>query len=104
MIWSDFLGKPAAFPQGPFILAAALRAPVMLMFGIMQQRQLHIYCENFADPLILPRAQRLPALQDAVDRYAARLEHYSLLAPQDWVNFYDFWQHPADDAPEGKPD
>lgn len=104
VIWSDFLGKPAAFPQGPFILAAALRAPVMLMFGIMQQRQLHIYCENFADPLILPRAQRLPALQDAVDRYAARLEHYSLLAPHDWFNFYDFWQHPADDAPEGKPD
>lgn len=104
VIWSDFLGKSAAFPQGPFILAAALRAPVMLMFGIMQQQQLHIYCESFADPLILPRAHRLPALQEVVDRYAARLEHYSLLAPHDWFNFYDFWQHPADDATDRKPD
>ena len=104
VIWSDFLGKPAAFAQGPFILAAALRAPVMLMFGIMQQQRLHIYCESFADPLILPRDQRLPALQEAVDRYAARLEYYSLLAPHDWFNFYDFWQHPADDASERKPD
>lgn len=104
VIWSDFLGKPAAFPQGPFILAAALKAPVMLMFGIRQERRLHIYCESFADPLILPRANRLPALQETVDRYAARLEHYSLLAPHDWFNFYDFWQHPADDASERKPD
>lgn len=104
VIWSDFLGKPAAFPQGPFILAAALRAPVMLMFGIMQRRQLHIYCEDFADPLVLARANRLAALQEAVDRYAARLEHYSLLAPHDWFNFYDFWQHPSDVAPDRKPD
>jgi len=104
VIWSDFLGKPAAFAQGPFILAAALRAPVMLIFGIMQQQRLHIYCESFADPLILPRAHRLPALQEAVDCFAARLEHYSLLAPHDWFNFYDFWQHPADDASDRKPD
>lgn len=104
VIWSDFLGKPAAFPQGPFILAAALKAPVMLMFGIRQERRLHIYCESFADPLILPRANRLPALQETVDRYAARLEYYSLLAPHDWFNFYDFWQHPADDASDRKPD
>lgn len=104
VIWSDFLGKPAAFPQGPFILAAALKAPVMLMFGIRQERRLHIYCESFADPLMLPRANRLPALQETVDRYAARLEHYSLLAPHDWFNFYDFWQHPADDASDRKPD
>ena len=104
IIYSEFLGQPAAFPQGPFILAAALRAPVMLMFGIMQQQRLHIYCESFADPLILPRGKRLPALQAAVDHYAARLEHYSLLAPHDWFNFYDFWQHPADVAPDRKPD
>jgi len=104
VIWSEFLGKPAAFPQGPFILAAALRAPVLLMFGIMQQQRLHIYCELVADPLILPRVNRLPALQEAVDRYAARLEHYSLLAPHDWFNFYDFWQHPADDATDRKRD
>ncbi|WP_047607468.1 glycosyltransferase family 2 protein [Rahnella aquatilis] len=104
VIYSEFLGKTAAFPQGPFILAAALRAPVMLMFGIMQRQRLHIYCESFADPLVLPRANRLPALQAAVDHYAARLEHYSLLAPHDWFNFYDFWQHPADVAPERKPD
>jgi len=96
VIYSEFLGAPAAFPQGPFILAAALRVPVFLMFGIQQQRKLHIYFEPFADPLLLPRSHRQQSLQHTIDRYAARLEHYSLLAPHDWFNFYDFWQHPAD--------
>ena len=100
VIYSDFLGAPAAFPQGPFILAAALRVPVFLMFGIMQNRKLNIYFEPFADPLLLARATRQQCLQNAVDRYAQRLEHYSLLAPHDWFNFYDFWQRPDADPKE----
>ncbi|MEE7305363.1 hypothetical protein Q0T56_24900, partial [Escherichia coli O18:H14] len=26
--------------------------------------------------------------------YAQRLEHYALLSPLDWFNFFDFWQLP----------
>ena len=62
-IWSDFLGRAAPFPQGPFVLAAALRCPVLLMFALQQQGKLRIHCEPFADPLLLPRAQRQQALQ-----------------------------------------
>ena len=32
------------------------------------------------------------------------VEHYSLRAPHDWFNFYDFWQRPADAASDRKPD
>jgi predicted LPLAT superfamily acyltransferase len=95
VILSDFLGAPAAFPQGPFILASVLRVPVFLMFGILQRQRLNIYFEPFADPLLLPRATRQQSLQNIVDSYAQRLEHYSLLAPHDWFNFYDFWQRPS---------
>lgn len=98
VIWSDFLGRPAPFPQGPFVLAAALRCPVLLMFALQQQGKLRIHCERFADPLLLPRAQRQQALQEAVDRYAARLAHYALLAPLDWFNFFDFWTLPDPQA------
>lgn len=100
VIWSSFLGKPAPFPQGPFVLAAALRCPVLLMFALREQGQLKLHCEPFADPLLLPRATRQQALQDAVDRYAARLEHHALIAPLDWFNFFDFWQLP--DQPQEK--
>ncbi|WP_145481819.1 glycosyltransferase family 2 protein [Yersinia aldovae] len=120
VIWSSFLGHPAPFPVGPFALACALRCPVFLMFGLRlsepgrqaasigpcdqaSSARLHVYFEPFADPLVLPRADRQFALQQVVDRYAARLEYYSLLAPLDWFNFYDFW-HLNDEKPnQGNP-
>ncbi|WP_428944153.1 glycosyltransferase family 2 protein [Pantoea sp. FN060301] len=92
--WSRFMGQPAPFPQGPFILASILRCPVNLIFALRQQGKLHIHCEPFADPLLLPRADRQNALQQATDRYAGRLEHYALQSPLDWFNFFDFWQLP----------
>ena len=94
VIWSPFMGAPAPFPQGPFILASILRCPVALIFALQQSDKLHIHCEPFADPLLLPRADRQQALQETVDRYASRLEHYALLSPLDWFNFFDFWRLP----------
>lgn len=92
--WSRFMGQAAPFPQGPFILAAILRCPVNLLFALRQQGKLRIYCEPFADPLLLPRADRQQALQHIIDRYAERLEHYALQSPLDWFNFFDFWRLP----------
>lgn len=92
--WSRFMGQVAPFPQGPFILASILRCPVDLIFALRQQEKLRIHCEPFADPLLLPRATRQQALQNTVDRYAERLEHYALQSPLDWFNFFDFWQLP----------
>lgn len=94
VIWSDFLGKAAPFPQGPFVLASALRCPVSIMFVLREQGKLRVHCEPFADPLLLPRATREAALQAPVDRYAQRLAHHAMLAPLDWFNLFDFWQLP----------
>lgn len=94
VIWSPFMGQPAPFPQGPFILASILRCPVVLIFALRQQGKLVLHSEPFADPLRLPRGERQQALQETVDRYAQRLEHYALLSPLDWFNFFDFWHLP----------
>jgi len=40
----------------------------------------------------VPREQRDAAVQVALARYVARLEHYARRAPYNWFNFYDFWQ------------
>ncbi|EHD23774.1 MULTISPECIES: glycosyltransferase family 2 protein [Brenneria] len=102
VVWSRFLGREAPFPQGPFVLAAALRCPVLLMFVLREGRTLSVYCEPFADPLALPRDARQQALQQAVDRYAERLAHYALKSPLDWFNFFDFWSLPDNRPAAGK--
>ncbi len=99
VIWSEFLGEPAPFPQGPFILAAALCCPVALIFALKQHNRLQIHFEHFADRIALPRSQRQLMLQQTVDRYAARLEHYCMISPLDWFNFFDFWQLPEASSP-----
>lgn len=87
-----FLGAEARFAAGPFMLAAALRCPVYLTFGLYRgNNRYDLYCEPFAEAIELPRKQRERALSEVVQRYADRLEAYVRLAPNNWFNFYDFW-------------
>lgn len=94
---ATFFGRVARFPAGPFLLASLLKCPVYLTFGIYRHpNQYDLFCEPFAERMQLPRKDRQRALQDVVQRYADRLEHYARSAPYNWFNFYDFWQ----DGPE----
>jgi predicted LPLAT superfamily acyltransferase len=88
-----FLGDEAPFPTGPFILAAALRCPVYLTFGLYRgDNRYDLHCEPFAERIDLPRKQREQALEAVVQRFADRLEAYVRRAPDNWFNFYDFWR------------
>ncbi|WP_041651128.1 lipid A biosynthesis acyltransferase [Marinomonas posidonica] len=87
----QFLQHPASFPQGAFILAGLLKCPVFLMFCLKQQNKYHIYIELFSEQLMGPRKTREQRLDNTVKDYAKRLEHYCLMQPLQWFNFYDFW-------------
>lgn len=92
----DFLGAPAPFPASPFLLAAALKVPVVLCFGLyFGGNRYELHFESFADVLTIDRANREAALKAVVQRFADRVAHYAHLAPYNWFNFYDFWQTPA---------
>jgi predicted LPLAT superfamily acyltransferase len=88
---APFLGRPAPFPEGPFVLASLLECPVYLLFCLKIDGRYRVFLEPFADPLVLPRAGRSEALERVIERYAARLEAHCLLAPTQWFNFFDFW-------------
>ncbi|WP_299019764.1 glycosyltransferase [uncultured Photobacterium sp.] len=96
VVWADFLGKPAPFPQGPFMLSAVLKAPVYLLFGLRDDSKptphFNVYFEPFSEQIKLPRGQREEALKAVVSQYARRLEKYTLQAPLQWFNFFNFWQ------------
>jgi predicted LPLAT superfamily acyltransferase len=88
----DFLGAPAEFAEGPFILAHLLECPVYLFFCPREPSGYRIYLEPFAERIDLPRAQRAQALRSHVRRYAARLESLCANTPYQWFNFYNYWQ------------
>ncbi len=94
-----FFGDEASFPAGPFLLASLLRCPVYLVFGLYREpNRYDLHCEPFADVIELPRARREECLAEVVQRYADRLQVYARSAPDNWFNFFDFWQAPSPDV------
>jgi predicted LPLAT superfamily acyltransferase len=88
----QFLGGPAPFAEGPFVLAAALGVPVVLFSAVQDHEgRYRIRFESFADRVGLPRRARDTALQKVCERYATWLERRCREAPYNWFNFYDFW-------------
>jgi predicted LPLAT superfamily acyltransferase len=91
--YTDFLGQPAPFPVGPWLLAHTLQVPVLLCFGLyLGGKRYRLIFEPFAEQVVIPRHQRASALDALIARYAGRLEHYVHVDPYNWFNFYDFWQ------------
>lgn len=88
-----FLGTERDFPAGPYVLAAALKAPILLMFLVKTGvRDYALFIERFAEPGDLPaRKDRAAGVNALARRYAARLEDYARRFPTQWYNFYDFW-------------
>ncbi len=87
------LDADANLPVGPFRMAALLRRPVVFMVGLyLGGNRYAIHFEPLADFSDIARGQRDAAVQAAITRYAALLDHYCRKAPYNWFNFFDFWQ------------
>jgi predicted LPLAT superfamily acyltransferase len=99
----EFLGAPAAFPLGPFRMAAIMKCPVVFMTGLYRGgNRYDIHFEALADFSAVPPGTRSIAVEAAVSRYAALLEQHCRMAPFNWFNFFDFWRAPAA-HPAGQP-
>lgn len=91
----DFLGQRAAFPQGPWLLAGLLRCPVNLLCCMKIDGRYRVMLEPFLEHTTWERGRRDEAIEGWVARYAAWLGKTCLLAPQQWFNFFPFWQTPV---------
>jgi predicted LPLAT superfamily acyltransferase len=88
----NFLGGTAEFPAGPWLLAAALKVPVMLVFGVWRggdRYEAHV--QLLSEKIELPRSNRDVELARLVQQYADRLATQVRGAPYNWLNFFDFW-------------
>ncbi|ANN66590.1 glycosyl transferase [Bordetella bronchialis] len=95
IVQADFLGAPAAFPQGPWLLGALLKCPVNLLFCTRIGGRYRVTLERLADRIELPRGRRTEAVGHWAQRYADRLARECRDAPQQWFNFYPFWSRHA---------
>ncbi len=87
----NFLGRPARFPTGPFLIAAALKLPLMYIFPRYLNGRYEVTCELVDERFELPRHDRQRLLQVAIEHFSGRLEYFVRLSPYNWFNFYDFW-------------
>jgi predicted LPLAT superfamily acyltransferase len=92
-----FLGREAPFPTSPWMIAAMLKLPVVLAFGLYRGgRRYDLHFELFSEGLDVPRQHRAARIRECVEAYARALERRAREAPYNWFNFFDFWS--ADDA------
>lgn len=85
-----FLGAPAKFPIGAFVLAATFKVPVSFVFA-MKETNLHYHF--FATPDRNDPLMNKDALsKKLVTEFAGEMENKVKKYPAQWYNFYDFWQ------------
>jgi predicted LPLAT superfamily acyltransferase len=87
----DFLGAPAKFPLGPFMIASAFRVPVVFVFPVYARGRYEIHFETLSESFSVPRQDRQALLGAVVQHFADRLAEHARRAPYNWFNFYDFW-------------
>jgi len=97
----QFLGRTAALPVGPYVLASLLKCPLYLLACIREGRHHTVVFEPLAEQVRLPRGQRLQGAAVLAQRYAQQLERLLVRAPFEWFNFFAFWAQGAAAAGAG---
>lgn len=92
-VQAEIFDRSAWFPTAPWLIASALKVPVVLCAGLYRGgNRYDLHFELFAETIAIDRRARAEELARIVQRYAQRLEYLTRLAPLNWFNFYDFWQ------------
>lgn len=92
-IAAEFLGQLAHWPQGPWLMAGLLKAPVNILFCLKENKQYHLYLHRFAPNISWQRHHREQSIAAYVHAYVAILARYCHKTPWQWFNFYQFWNN-----------
>jgi predicted LPLAT superfamily acyltransferase len=92
---TNFLGEPARFPMGPLLLAATFKVPVSFVFAVKESNlHYHLFASEIKDYSSVAKKELIP--QMLMD-YAAAMEEKVKQYPEQWFNYYNFWEQKADD-------
>jgi predicted LPLAT superfamily acyltransferase len=87
-----FFNKLARFPAGPFQLASITKSPVCFVFA-MKQTAFHyqFYATPFKYYMFAGNDNKDYKLKEWVTEYAIAIETVVRKHPEQWFNYYDFW-------------
>ncbi|MDN3583550.1 LpxL/LpxP family acyltransferase [Mucilaginibacter flavus] len=89
-ITKKFLGEDAQFPLGPFILASKFKVPVAYVFAMKETKyHYHFYSSTIKEYLHLGKDA---GMEQMTNDFVAEMEKYVKLYPDQWYNYYNFWQ------------
>lgn len=87
---ADFLGDKARFPLGPFILAATFKVPVSFVFAVKESAlHYHLFASEIKDYSGMGRNE---GIQEMMNDYSLSMEEKTKQYPEQWFNYYNFWQ------------
>ena len=86
---TDFLGTPARFPMGPFVLASTFRVPVSYVFAVKESNlHYHLFASKIKNYDQLDKNLVMPEmLLEFKKEMELKVKQY----PEQWFNYYNFW-------------
>ncbi|HCZ36858.1 MAG TPA: lipid A biosynthesis acyltransferase [Cytophagales bacterium] len=86
-----FLGEEALFPNGPFTLAAAFHVPVSIVYAFKEtNKHYHFFGSK---PISRTEDESKQAYtQRLMQLYVSELEVKMKTYPEQWFNYYNFWE------------
>jgi predicted LPLAT superfamily acyltransferase/predicted hotdog family 3-hydroxylacyl-ACP dehydratase len=100
----QLLGAPVQIPVAPIIIAASLKVPLIVFFGLyLGGNRYEIHFELLAEQIKLSRHKRQQEIQEWAQKYITLLEQKILAKPYNWFNFYDYWRDQAHQQALSKP-
>jgi predicted LPLAT superfamily acyltransferase len=89
-IMGDFLGEPARFPIGPFVLAATFKVPVSYVFAFKETaRHYHFYASELKE---YRNGSKNTITNEILTDFIGQMENKVKQYPEQWFNYYNFWQ------------
>ena len=86
----NFLNKNAYFNENPFKIAYRTKTPLLTHFTVYKDLQTY---EVIANELIIDYTlNEKEAIKKAIKDYAKRFENILKQYPNQWFNFFDFWE------------
>lgn len=86
----NFLGAEAKFPVGPFMLAYKFKVPITFVLAVKESAfHYHFFASNIKEYLYLDKDA---SIQEMLADFANYMEDKVKKYPEQWFNFYNFWE------------